>query len=120
MGEDGTLQGLLELAGIPYVGAGVLGSAVGMDKDVMKRLLHEAGLPIATFQYVRHYDYARIRDVVLQSLERLGSPLFVKPANLGLFGRHQSRGIASTNCRSARSCILYDTKVIVEEGDRRP
>jgi D-alanine-D-alanine ligase len=116
MGEDGTLQGLLELAGIPYVGAGVLGSAVGMDKDVMKRLLHEAGLPIARFEVVRHYDYTRTPEIVLQSLGQLSYPLFVKPANLG-----SSVGISRVLTRSQLPAALdhafsYDTKIIVEEG----
>jgi D-alanine-D-alanine ligase len=61
MGEDGTVQGLLELSGLPYVGAGVLGSAVGMDKDVMKRLLAEAGLPLLPYVTLRHARYARAR-----------------------------------------------------------
>ena len=65
-GEDGTIQGLLELAGVPYVGAGVLGSAVGMDKDVMKRLLREAGLPVGDFWVTRATDVdAFIREVQL-------------------------------------------------------
>src|SRR5215475_32200 len=82
-GEDGTIQGLLELAGIPYVGAGVLGSAVGMDKDVMKRLLRDAGIPIPRFQCLRHHDYRRDPLRVIAQVESLGLPLFVKPANLG-------------------------------------
>ena len=76
-GEDGTVQGLLKLANIAFVGAGVLGSAVGMDKDVMKRLLRDAGLPVARFIVANRYsrqeiafDYAR---------EQLGLPLFIKP-----------------------------------------
>ncbi|MBI5494053.1 MAG: D-alanine--D-alanine ligase [Deltaproteobacteria bacterium] len=75
-GEDGTVQGLLELAGIPYVGAGVLGSAVGMDKDVMKRLLRDAGLAVADFRALRRGDGPAVAAEV-------GFPLFVKPANLG-------------------------------------
>src|SRR5207249_4490077 len=80
-GEDGTVQGLLKLVNIAFVGAGVLGSAVGMDKDVMKRLLRDAGIPIARFIAAGRYsskeidfDYARAQ---------LGLPLFIKPANLG-------------------------------------
>src|SRR6266404_8529530 len=80
-GEDGTVQGLLKLANIPFVGAGILGSAVGMDKDVMKRLLRDAGIPVARFLVTNRYssegigfDYAR---------GQLGLPLFIKPANLG-------------------------------------
>jgi D-alanine-D-alanine ligase len=116
MGEDGTVQGLLEMAGIPYVGAGVLGSALGMDKDVMKRLLKEAGLPVGKFQTLRHYDYARNPGLVLQSLSPLAFPLFVKPANLG-----SSVGITKVLGRSQLPAALdlaftYDTKVVVEEG----
>src|SRR5258706_8721799 len=78
-GEDGTVQGLLKLANLPFVGAGVLGSAVGMDKDVMKRLLREAKIPIGEFLVFSRTDkigYAKVRKT-------LGMPLFIKPANLG-------------------------------------
>src|SRR5690349_817635 len=73
-GEDGTVQGLLELAGLPYVGAGVLGSAAAMDKEVTKRLLAERGLPV-----VEYYTVARNHE----NHSRLPFPRFVKPANLG-------------------------------------
>jgi D-alanine-D-alanine ligase len=80
-GEDGTVQGVLKLANIAFVGAGVLGSAVGMDKDVMKRLLRDAGIPVARFIVASRYsskeigfDYAR---------GQVGLPFFIKPANLG-------------------------------------
>src|SRR5690606_37920324 len=82
-GEDGSVQGLLELVGIPYVGAGVLGSAIGMDKDVMKRLLRDAGIPVARFMVVRRSDFRREPTAILREIESLGCPLFVKPANLG-------------------------------------
>jgi D-alanine-D-alanine ligase len=116
MGEDGALQGLLEMAGIPYVGAGVLGSAVGMDKDVMKRLLREAGLPVADFSVVRQYDYAKHPMLVLNKLAHLPLPVFVKPANLG-----SSVGITRVASRSQLPAALdlaftYDTKAILEEG----
>src|SRR5262249_26158450 len=78
MGEDGSVQGLLELAGLPYVGAGVLGSAVGMDKDVMKRLLVAAGLPIVRHRVLRRGDWDRRRPAALGELAELGSPVFVK------------------------------------------
>src|SRR5438132_1277183 len=79
-GEDGTIQGLFELANVPYVGAGVLGSAVGMDKDVMKRLLRDADLPIVDYWTVRKSDI----DAFLQKeINSLPYPVFVKPANLG-------------------------------------
>src|SRR5512134_3907376 len=79
-GEDGTIQGLLEMANLPYVGAGVLGSSVGMDKDVMKRLFREAGLPIVDYWTVRKSE---IESFVEKNFAVLPYPLFVKPANLG-------------------------------------
>src|SRR5207247_4688578 len=79
-GEDGTIQGLLELANVPYVGAGVLGSAVGMDKDVMKRLLRDAGLPIVDFWSVRKSE---LDSFLRANISSLPYPVFVKPANLG-------------------------------------
>jgi D-alanine-D-alanine ligase len=83
-GEDGTIQGLLELAGLPYVGAGVLASAVGMDKDVQKRLFHEAGLPIVPFLSVRRSDWEHNRAAVVKAVKKkFKFPVFVKPATLG-------------------------------------
>lgn len=82
-GEDGTIQGLLELAGIPYVGAGVLGSALGMDKEVQKRLFREAGLPVGPFEAVHERDWADDRDSVEAAAEALGYPVFTKPTTLG-------------------------------------
>jgi D-alanine-D-alanine ligase len=81
-GEDGTVQGLLKLADVPFVGAGVLGSAVGMDKDVMKRLLRDAGLPIGDF-VVLHRGRPKTNPDFAALTERLGLPFFIKPANLG-------------------------------------
>ncbi len=83
-GEDGTVQGLLELAGLPYVGSGVLGSAAGMDKDVAKRLFREAGLPVGDFVAVLRSDWEREPKSVLQMLrKKFRFPVFVKPAALG-------------------------------------
>ncbi len=83
-GEDGTVQGLLELAGLPYVGAGVLASAVGMDKDVQKRLFDYARIPIVRFVAVRAIDWEHARQKVIGAIEeKLPLPLFVKPATLG-------------------------------------
>lgn len=83
-GEDGTVQGLLELAGLPYVGAGVLASAVGMDKDVQKRLFAEAGLPIVPFLAFRRSEWERERVKILRAIKKkFRFPLFVKPATLG-------------------------------------
>ncbi|MGH9816591.1 MAG: D-alanine--D-alanine ligase family protein, partial [Candidatus Acidiferrales bacterium] len=83
-GEDGTVQGLLDLAGLPYVGAGVLGSAVGMDKEVQKRLCEQARLPVADYLCIRRADWERQRAKVLKATEKkFRFPLFVKPATLG-------------------------------------
>jgi D-alanine-D-alanine ligase len=82
-GEDGTVQGLLELAGVPYVGAGVLGSAIGMDKDVQKRLFRAAGLPVGPYEAVRESVWIDDPETVEAAAEALGYPLFAKPATLG-------------------------------------
>jgi D-alanine-D-alanine ligase len=116
-GEDGTVQGLLELAGIPYVGAGVLGSAVGMDKDVMKRLFRDANLPVVPWQVVLREEWERNPLAIEKSLQRnFGYPAFVKPANLG-----SSVGITKVHRReelkpALRLAAQYDRKVIVEKG----
>jgi len=112
-GEDGTVQGYLRLAGVPFVGAGVLGSAVGMDKDVANRLLRDAGIPKARFHVLRSFEQA---GVPFEDLAReLGLPMFVKPANLG-----SSVGISkvSTQAELDRGLVQafrYDTKVVVEQ-----
>ncbi len=83
-GEDGTVQGLLELAGLPYVGAGVLASAVGMDKDVQKRLFEQARLPIVPYLAFRRSEWEQERDAALRQIKKkFRFPLFVKPATLG-------------------------------------
>jgi D-alanine-D-alanine ligase len=83
-GEDGTIQGLLDLAGLPYVGAGVLGSAVGMDKDVQKRLFEQAGLPVGPFLAIRRSEWEKDRAAVIKLIKKkLRFPIFVKPATLG-------------------------------------
>jgi len=112
-GEDGTIQGLLELAGVPYVGAGVLGSAVGMDKDVMKRLLREAGLPVGDFWVTRSKD---IEAFIGEFGKELPYPVFVKPANLG-----SSVGITKAhNVGELPAAIAFaaefDRKIIIEKG----
>ncbi len=116
-GEDGTIQGLLEMADIPYVGCGVLASAAGMDKVFMKRLFREAGLPIVEFTSFLRTDWERDRDAVeSEVVESIGFPCFVKPANLG-----SSVGISkATDFATLRSAIelasRYDRKIIVERG----
>jgi len=110
-GEDGTVQGLLKMADIPFVGAGVLGSAVGMDKDVMKRLLRDAGIPIARFLPAR-----RLERIDFATAEReLGLPLFVKPANCGSsVGIHKvSNG--SQFAAAVEDAFRYDEKILLEE-----
>jgi len=112
-GEDGTVQGLLKLANLPFVGAGVLGSAVGMDKDVMKRLLRDARIPVPKFLVFERsaagqIDFARVKRA-------LGLPLFVKPANLG-----SSVGISKVTNekefgRALREAFRYDNKILLEE-----
>jgi len=112
-GEDGTVQGLLKMADIPFVGASVLGSAVGMDKDVMKRLLRDAGLPIARFRVCqrRDRDMVRFEDVV----QDLGLPVFIKPANLG-----SSVGITKVHNEqeffpALDEALRFDHKAVIEE-----
>ncbi|TFH03625.1 MAG: D-alanine--D-alanine ligase, partial [Spirochaetales bacterium] len=113
-GEDGTIQGLARLADLPCVGAGVLGSAVGMDKDVMKRLLRDAGVPIAPFVTVHAHTRAQVTFEATREL--LGPLLYVKPANLG-----SSVGISRVDTRADFDAAIgialkYDTKVIVEQA----
>jgi D-alanine-D-alanine ligase len=83
MGEDGAVQGVMELAGVPYVGAGVLASAVGMDKDVQKALFARAGLPVGPYEVVREPEWREDAEGVAARAEGLGYPLFSKPATLG-------------------------------------
>ncbi|MDR1177500.1 MAG: D-alanine--D-alanine ligase [Spirochaetaceae bacterium] len=111
-GEDGTVQGLLKLAGLPFVGAGVLGSAVGMDKDVMKRLLRDGGVPIGKFIVARsHEDFPGFDRVSSE----IGLPFFVKPANMG-----SSVGVSKVHNRdeylvSLNKAFAYDVKILLEE-----
>jgi D-alanine-D-alanine ligase len=114
-GEDGTVQGLLELSNVPYVGAGVLASAVGMDKVVMKRLFAERGLPIVTFiEVLRRQWSADHNRTIGQVGAKLGYPVFVKPANLG-----SSVGISKVkNAADLEPAIdhaaEFDRKIIIE------
>lgn len=111
-GEDGTVQGLLRLANVPFVGPGVLGSAVGMDKDVMKRLLRDAGIPNAKFLAFRSHEQVSFETV----WEALGLPIFVKPANLGSsVGVSKATDEASFHT-AVEEAFRYDTKIIVEEA----
>lgn len=110
-GEDGSMQGLLKLLEVPFVGAGVLGSAVGMDKDVMKRLLHEAKIPTPNFLVFHQGD--KLSFVKIK--KTLGLPLFLKPANMG-----SSVGINKVKNekefkKAVQIAFKYDTKIIIEE-----
>ena len=113
-GEDGTVQGLLELANIAYVGAGVLASAAGMDKAVMKVLFTARGLPVCPWHGFVRPEWDRDRDGVVKQIEKLGLPVFVKPANLG-----SSVGISKVKTREAlvpaiELALQFDRKVVVE------
>jgi D-alanine-D-alanine ligase len=116
-GEDGTIQGLLELADIAYVGAGVLGSSAGMDKDIMKSLFRAAGLPIVKHVTVLRGQFEREPKKVQKLVEsKLKYPVFVKPANLG-----SSVGISKAHDRkelgpAIAEAAKFDRKIVIEEG----
>ena len=115
-GEDGTVQGLLETADVPYVGAGVLGSAVCMHKVVFKDLMAHAGMPQVRYQAVTARDWAQRRDAVLDGLRGLGLPVFVKPARLG-----SSVGISKVSdpdglAPAIEDALGHDPVAIVEAG----
>ena len=116
-GEDGTIQGLLELADIPYVGAGVLGSAAGMDKDIMKALFRAAGLPIVKHVTILRSEWESNQKKVQKQVEsKLKYPVFVKPANLG-----SSVGISKARDRKELGPAIdeaakFDRKIVIEAG----
>jgi D-alanine-D-alanine ligase len=116
-GEDGTIQGLLELADIPYVGAGVLGSAAGMDKDIMKSLFRAAGLPIVKHVTLLRSDWQSEPKKARKCIEKnLKYPVFVKPANLG-----SSVGISKAHDRTElgpaiEEAAKFDRKIVIEQG----
>jgi D-alanine-D-alanine ligase len=116
LGEDGAMQGLFEVAGIPYVGAGVLGSAIGMDKDVMKRLLRDAGIPIADFRTVRRQRFDANPQQVCEELAVLGWPLFTKPANAGSSVGVRKVAHAGELEAALRHAFEFDAKAIAETG----
>ena len=110
-GEVGSMQGFLKLTSVPFVGASVLGSAVGMDKDVMKRLLREASIPIVKFIVKKDKDKINFEKVK----KELGLPFFVKPANMG-----SSVGISKVKHKkdfnkAVKEAFKYDTKILIEE-----
>lgn len=116
-GEDGTVQGLLEMANIPYVGGGVVASACGMDKVVMKTLFRDADLPICKYVWFLRSEWERDNDAVVRQVEaQLGYPCFVKPANLG-----SSVGVSRADDAGSLAAAIslaaeYDRKIIVEEA----
>jgi len=115
-GEDGTLQGLLELAGVAYVGAPVLGSAVGMDKDVAKRLLRDAGLPIVPYRLVTARAFRREQQACLRAGQELGFPLFCKPANAGSSVGVSKVARAEELPAALALALQFDSKVLLERG----
>ncbi|MGE4232020.1 MAG: D-alanine--D-alanine ligase family protein [Bacteriovoracia bacterium] len=116
-GEDGTVQGLLELAGLPYVGSGVLGSAVCMDKELSKRVLRDSGIPVVPFFVIRAQEFAKKTEQFLDRAEKeFGYPYFVKPANTGSsVGVHKIKN-KSEAIDKIKDSLLYDTKVLVEKA----
>ena len=118
-GEDGTVQGLLDLAGIPYVGSGVIGSAVGMDKDMAKRLFLQAGLPVGEFLAILRSEWESGRERILRAVaKKFRFPLFVKPATLG-----SSVGMTKVHKREELAAALdlaaeFAQKILVERNIR--
>jgi len=116
-GEDGTIQGLFEMADIPYVGCGVLSSSTGMDKVFMKTLFRDADLPICNYVWFLRSEWESDRDAVVKQIEsKFTYPCFVKPANLG-----SSVGVSKADDASSLTTAIdlaaeYDRKIIVEEG----
>ena len=116
-GEDGTMQGLLELAGLPFVGAGVLGSAIGMDKDVAKKLLQVAGIPVVPWIAVQRADWERNPKEIRRAVEKkFKYPVFVKPATLG-----SSVGMTKVHSRAELGPALdlaaeFAMKIMVERA----
>ena len=115
-GEDGTIQGLLELADIPYVGAGVLGSAAGMDKDIMKSLFIAGGIPIVKHVTILRSAWEKDAKHIARLVAKLKYPVFVKPANLG-----SSVGISKAHNRkelgpAIEEAAKFDRKIVIEQG----
>ena len=113
-GEDGIIQGLFRTVNVPFVGVDIMTSAVGMDKDIAKRLWRDAGIPIAAFEVINHSNKNKVKYETI--VKKLGSPLFVKPANAG-----SSVGVHKvTNKEEFKSAVndafLYDRKLLVEEA----
>jgi D-alanine-D-alanine ligase len=118
-GEDGTVQGMLDLAGIPYVGSGVRASALGMDKEMQKRIFESHGIPVVPWRHVHAREWGRDADAAVRSLvETIGLPCFTKPVNLG-------SSIGVSRCTTAEDlsagvaeALRYDDKALVERAVR--
>jgi D-alanine-D-alanine ligase len=111
-GEDGTVQGLLKINQVPFVGTGVLGSAVGMDKDMAKRLLRDSGIPTSRFIVLRDFEAVPpYKDITA----KLGSPIFVKPANMGSSVGVNKIETEVEYINFVREAFNYDSKIILEE-----
>jgi D-alanine-D-alanine ligase-like ATP-grasp enzyme len=116
-GEDGTLQGFLEIAGIPYAGCGVAASAIGMDKALMKALFREAGIPVTRYSVIRSWEYTLAQNDSMALIEEaIGYPCFVKPANGG-----SSVGVTRARSRedlphAFKAAFAYDDKAVVEQA----
>lgn len=117
MGEDGTVQGMLELAGVPYVGSGVLGSAVAMDKAVTKTILEQAGLPQIPWRLVTRKEWTREPDRIRDGIaEAIGFPCFVKPANMGSsVGISKVHGVDEFDAAMALASF-HDRRIVIEQG----
>lgn len=120
LGEDGAVQGIMELAGIPYVGAGVTASAVGMDKDMQKALFSRAGLPVVPYEVVREAEWGEDPDGVVARAQTLGYPLFSKPATLG-----SSVGVVKVHgpeqlAEGLREAFRYARKAVMERAVPTP
>lgn len=116
-GEDGTIQGLFEMADIAYIGGGVLGSACGMDKVIMKALFREAGLPICRYTWFLRSEYEKDPGAVVEKVKQeLGYPVFVKPANLGSSVGVSRADDDETLKKAIELAAEYDRKIIVEEN----
>lgn len=116
-GEDGTLQGLLEIAGIPYAGCGVAASAIGMDKALMKALFREAGIPVSRYSVIRSWEYTLAQNDSMALIDQgIGYPCFVKPANGG-----SSVGVTRARSRedmpaAFAAAFAYDDKAVIEQA----
>ena len=120
-GEDGTVQGLLELANVPYTSTGVAGSAVGMDKIMMKQIFRGAGLPVLPGVWFTRTEFENGRDAVIRKVEEeIGYPVFVKPANLGSSIGVSRADDAESLADSLELAFEYDRRVLVEKGLNKP